>query len=170
MDIHPTSLLHDNSVSMNIYLIVKTVHIISSTVLFGTGVGIAFFMFRSYFTDNLQEKLYAAKGTVIADYVFTLPAVITQFTTGVWLVWKSGYHWAEFWLTATYAIFILAGFCWLPVIWIQVRLRNILLECVENQTIIPDQYVKLFRLWFLLGWPAFIGLIVVFFMMVMKPI
>ncbi|PPC97531.1 MAG: DUF2269 domain-containing protein [Methylotenera sp.] len=170
MDIYHTLLLHDNDVSMNIYLIVKTIHIISSTVLFGTGLGIAFFMFRSYFTDNLQEKLYAAKGTVIADYVFTFPAVITQLVTGVWLVWKSGYHWTEFWLTVTYAIFIAAGFCWLPVVWIQVRLRNILLECVENKTTIPNQYVKLFRIWFLLGWPAFIGLIVVFFMMVTKPI
>lgn len=155
---------------MDIYLIVKTIHIVSSTVLFGTGIGIAFFMFRSYFTDNLHEKLYAARGTVIADYIFTLPAVITQLTTGAWLVWKSGYNWTDLWLIITYAIYMIAGLCWLPVVWIQVRLRNILIECIANKSAIPQQYFKLFRVWFLLGWPAFMGLIVVFFMMVGKPV
>ena len=155
---------------MNIYLIVKTIHIISSTVLFGTGIGIAFFMFRSYFTDNLHEKLYAARGTVIADYIFTFPAVITQLITGAWLVWKSGYNWTDLWLIITYAIYMIAGLCWLPVVWIQVRLRNILIECVTNQSTIPENYFRLFKIWFLLGWPAFIGLVVVFFLMVAKPV
>ena len=67
---------------MDWYLIIKTLHIISSTVLFGTGVGIAFFMLRSHFTDHMHEKLYAARNTVLADYLFTAPAVIVQPLTG----------------------------------------------------------------------------------------
>ncbi len=155
---------------MNTYLVVKTLHIISSTILFGTGIGIAFFMFRSNFTNDLYQKLYLAKSTVIADYIFTLPAVITQLITGAWLVWKSGYNWMDFWLIATYIIYVIAGLCWLPVVWIQIKLKSILTQCVANKSALPDQYHKLFRVWFVLGWPAFLGLIVVFFLMVIKPV
>lgn len=75
---------------MDLYLIVKTIHILSSTILFGTGIGIAFFMFRSWFTDNLQEKLYAAKNTVLADYLFTFPAVVMQPLSGIALIHMVG--------------------------------------------------------------------------------
>lgn len=152
------------------YLIVKTIHIISATILFGTGLGIAFFMLRSYFHQSIQAKLYAARETVIADFIFTLPAVLTQVVSGAWLVWKSGYDWTDYWLIITYGLYGLAGLCWLPVVWIQIKLRNILIDCVANQTPIPQTYFKLFKLWFLLGWPAFIGLVVIFFMMISKPI
>lgn len=155
---------------MDIYFAVKTIHIISSTILFGTGIGIAFFMFRSKFTNSLVEKLYAARTTVLADYLFTFPAVITQVLTGAWLVNRSGYGWMDSWLLTTYAIYVLAGLCWLPVVWIQIQLRNILVSCVESNSPPPARYHKLFNVWFILGWPAFIGLIVIFFLMVIKPV
>jgi uncharacterized membrane protein len=155
---------------MNIYLVVKTIHVISSTILFGTGIGIAFFMLRSYYTDNMHQKLFAAKETVIADFIFTFPAGITQVVSGIWLVWNSGYQWSDLWLTTTYIIYIIAGVCWLPVVWIQVKLRNIVADSAANQTQLPPTYFKLFRIWFLLGWPAFTGLVVIFFMMIAKPV
>lgn len=154
---------------MAIYLIIKTLHILSSTIIFGTGIGVAFFMFRSYFTNDLHQKLYAARNTVLADYFFTLPAVILQPVTGVWLVWRGGYDWTSFWLLATYIIYIVAGLCWLPVVWTQIQLKNMLVQSVETGTELPARYYSLFRLWFILGWPAFVGLLVVFFLMVMKP-
>src|SRR5579862_3097439 len=104
---------------MNMYLVVKVLHVISATILFGTGFGIAFFMFRSHFTDDLQQKLYAVRTTVLADYLFTAPAAFVQPLTGLWLVWKGGFEWLDTWLVATYAIYILAALCWLPVVWIQ---------------------------------------------------
>lgn len=155
---------------MDLYLIIKTLHILSATILFGTGIGIAFFMLRSYFTDNIHEKLYAARGTVLADYIFTLPAVIVQPLTGLWLVWQGGYDWMDLWLVITYAIYIIAGLCWLPVVWIQIQLKNMLAVAAENDTDLPPRYHKFFKIWFLLGWPAFIGLVVVFFLMVFKPV
>ncbi len=155
---------------MDLYLIVKTLHIISSTILFGTGIGIAFFMFRSHFTDSLPEKLYAARNTVLADYLFTFPAVIVQPLTGMWLIWSVGYGWNELWLVSTYVIYAIAGACWLPVVWIQIQLKTMLAECVSNGTELPERYHKLFKIWFLLGWPAFAGLVIVFFLMVFKPI
>ncbi|MEN8207252.1 MAG: DUF2269 domain-containing protein [Pseudomonadota bacterium] len=154
---------------MDWYLTVKVVHIISSTVLFGTGLGIAFFMFRSHFSKHIQEKYYAAYNTVMADYLFTLPAVIVQPLSGAWLVWKSGYNWTDTWLVWTYALYLLAGLCWLPVVWIQHRLKILTADALHNDTALPESYRRLFRYWMLLGWPAFASLVLVFFLMVFKP-
>ena len=155
---------------MDFYLIAKTLHILSSTILFGTGIGIAFFMFRSHFTDNIQEKFYAARNTVLADYIFTFPAVIIQPLTGIWLIYLVGYDWTDLWLMLTYGIYILAGLCWLPVVWIQIQLKKMIAASIDNKTELPERYHRLFKTWFLLGWPAFIGLVVVFYLMVAKPV
>ncbi len=155
---------------MDVYSFIKTLHIISSAVLFGTGIGIAFFMLRSYFTESLPEKLYAANNTVLADYLFTLPAVIIQPATGFWLVWQGGYGVMDLWLVSTYAIYIIAGICWLPVVWIQIQLKVMVRQAYENAEPLPPRYHRLFKKWFILGWPTFIGLVIVFFLMVMKPV
>ncbi|MCS5597429.1 MAG: DUF2269 domain-containing protein [Alphaproteobacteria bacterium] len=154
---------------MDMYLIIKTLHIISATILFGTGAGIAFFMFRAHFTNNLHEKHFAARNTVLADYIFTAPAVIIQPLTGFWLIWQGGYDWNSLWLSLTYGIYVLAGLCWLPVIAIQIRLKHMVAQALNDNAPLPDKYNKLFKLWFVLGWPAFIGLVIVFFLMVFKP-
>lgn len=126
-------------------------------------------MFRSWFTQNLQEKLYASKNTVLADYLFTFPAVILQPISGIALIHLVGYNWTDMWLMLTYGIYILAGLCWIPVVWIQIQLKQIVAECIESGTELPARYNKLFKIWFALGWPAFMGLVVVFYLMVAKP-
>ena len=93
---------------MDPYFLIKTVHIISSTILFGTGLGTAFFMLSSHFAQNMQEKFYAARTTVLADTLFTAPAVILQPLTGFWLIWNGGHDWTFSWLMWTYGIYILA--------------------------------------------------------------
>lgn len=155
---------------MDLYFLIKTVHIISATILFGTGLGIAFFMFRSRFTDDLREKFFALRTTVLADYLFTAPAAVIQPATGAWLIWQGGFDAAELWLSATYSLYGLAALCWLPVVLIQIRLKQIVTTCLSSGEPLPQQYHRLFRIWFLLGWPAFIGLVVIFCLMVVKPI
>ena len=155
---------------MAAYFLIKTIHIISSTILFGTGIGIAFFMFQSHFTENINTKLFAANSTVLADYLFTFPAVIVQPITGFWLMLHLGYDWNSKWLLLTFIIYGVAGLCWLPVVWIQIQLKKILINSVENNTNLPPRYFRLFKVWFLLGWPAFLGLVIIFFLMVMKPV
>lgn len=155
---------------MDSYLILKTVHILSSTVLFGTGLGIAFFMFRAHSTSSLHEKYYSAKNTVLADSLFTLPAAIIQPVSGYWLISNSGYDATSLWLVLTYILYVIAGMCWLPVVWLQFQIRNILLTCIQQDIELPDKYFRYFRIWFLLGWPAFISLIVIFLLMVFKPV
>jgi len=154
---------------MNTYLIMKTLHIISSTILFGTGLGIAFFMYRSQYTSDIQEKYYAVRTTVLADFIFTLPAVLIQPLTGAWLVWRVGYGWDNNWLLLSYGLYLLAGACWLPVVWIQMTLSNMLKHCINENKDLPARYYRLFRLWFILGWPAFLGLILIFYLMTAKP-
>lgn len=155
---------------MDLYTSIKIIHILSSTILFGTGIGIAFFMLRSWFTDDLQEKLYAARNTVLADYLFTFPAVIIQPLSGIALIHIAGFDWSAYWLMATYGVYIVAGLCWLPVVWIQIQLKKMCIEASVNGTELTGRYHKLFKIWFLLGWPAFLGLVFVFYLMVAKPV
>lgn len=154
---------------MNAYLLIKTIHVITAAVLFGTGLGIAFFMFRSRFVPDLQEKFYAIRTTVLADYIFTAPAAVLQPATGAWLIWEGGLRWNDGWLLATYVLYAIAGLCWLPVVAIQIRLRQIVAACLSAGKPLPDEYHRLFRVWFVLGWPAFTALVAVFFLMVAKP-
>ena len=154
---------------MSGYLIVKIIHVISSCILLGTGIGIAFFMFRSNSTENLNERFYAIKNTVLADYIFTLPAVLIQPVSGAWLVVNGGYDWTAPWLIGTYVLFVLIGLCWLPVVLIQIKLRNILKLSLRTNSGLPDEYSKLMRVWCLLGCPAFLSLLVIFYLMVVKP-
>ncbi|MDY0008538.1 MAG: DUF2269 domain-containing protein [Bdellovibrionales bacterium] len=155
---------------MDLYQAVKILHILGAAVLFGTGIGIAFFMYAAHFTQDLRQKYFAARMTVIADFIFTTPAVILQPVTGIWLVLNGGYGAHDLWLSVTYALYVLTGLCWLPVVWIQMQLRGMLKTAVETGTPLPPRYHKLFRIWFALGWPAFIALLVIFGLMVVKPV
>jgi uncharacterized membrane protein len=111
---------------LDLYFFVKTVHVLSATVLFGTGAGIAFFMLKGHLSGVPAARRFAAATTVRADFLFTLPAVIAQPLTGAWLVWEGGFDWSDRWLVTTYALYLLAGACWLPVVAIQMRIKAIL--------------------------------------------
>jgi uncharacterized membrane protein len=154
---------------LDLYFFIKTLHILSATVLFGTGAGIAFFMFEGHVSGVPAARRFAAAMTVRADFVFTLPAVIIQPLSGAWLVSRGGFDWTDRWLVITYAIYVLVGACWLPVVVIQQRMKATLeAESVKGRL---DEALlsRLFGWWFALGWPAFGGVMVVFYLMVAKP-
>lgn len=155
---------------MSVYLLVKTLHILSAAVLFGTGMGIAFFMLRSHFTQNVGQKLYAARNTVLADWTFTLPAVILQPATGFWLMLQAGFNPGDRWLLFSILLYLLAGTCWLPVVWIQLQMRRMLEDAAQTGSALSPRYSRLFACWFALGWPAFAAVIVIFYLMVAKPV
>jgi uncharacterized membrane protein len=154
---------------MDIYLLVKTLHIISAAIILGTGIGIANFMFFGHRAGLPQERAFAARMTVKADFLFTLPSVILQPATGAWLVWQGGYRWNDYWLVLTYVLYLLAGACWVPVVIIQMRLKTMLQAYARGEPFDKASYERLFRVWFVLGWPAFAGVIVIFWLMVNKP-
>jgi uncharacterized membrane protein len=137
-------------------------------VLFGTGLGIAFFFWSARCADD-GAKLFAARTTVRADFLFTLPAVLIQPLTGAWLVVKAGFDPMQSWLLASYALYVLAGLCWIPVVWLQIRMKRMLEVKIAGGGFDKQAYERLRRIWFILGWPAFLGLVVIFCLMVTKP-
>lgn len=154
---------------MELYFVVKTLHLLSAAVLFGTGAGIAFFMLKGQLSSVPAARRFAASTTVTADILFTLPAVVVQPLSGAWLIWHGGFDWADYWLTLTYGLYVLAGLCWLPVVAIQIKIKRLLDAEASGRQVAPGQVSRLVRWWFILGWPAFGGLIVVFYLMVAKP-
>jgi len=152
------------------YALIKTIHIISSTILFGTGVGTAFFMFCSRFAPDLHEKYFAARTAVLADWIFTTPAVIIQPLTGIMLIRLGGYAPMSLWLTSTYVLYILIGLLWLPVVWIQIKLRNMLAQSIKTGEALSPLFEQMFRMWITFGAHAFLGVLAIFFLMVIKPV
>ena len=155
---------------MELIYLVKWIHILSSTLLFGTGLGTAFFMVMAHRSGDAQTISTVAKIVVMADWLFTATSGIVQPVTGLWLVSLVGYSSEDGWLLATYFIYGLALLCWLPVVWLQMKIRDIATEAAQGGKALPQEYFKYFRIWFFLGWPAFIGLLLVFYLMVAKPI
>lgn len=151
------------------YLIVKTLHIISSTILFGTGTGTAFFMFFTCLSRNLQATATVARLVVRADWLFTTPTVFIQPLTGFYLAHKAGYPLSSTWLAWSIGLFIVAGACWLPVVWLQIRMRALAAEAAAGHTELPPLFWRYFKIWTVLGIPAFLAITVIFWLMVAKP-
>lgn len=154
---------------MDLYLAIKTIHVLSSTVLFGTGLGIAFFFLMGRRSGDPAMALFAARTTCLADMLFTLTAGIVQPLSGFALIWLTGSDPFTPWLVSTYGLYLLALACWLPVVWLQLRMRDMLAAKVAGGRFDEARYGRYFRWWFALGWPAFAGLVWVFWLMVAKP-
>lgn len=148
------------------YLTLKWTHILSSTVLFGTGIGTAFQMVWAMRGNDTAHIHGVARGVVLADWLFTTPAGIVQPATGLSLIWMAGYGWTEPWLLLTYGLYIFAFLCWAPVVHLQMRIRDL---TADTNGPVPPEARRLYRIWFALGWPAFLALTFVLWLMVAKP-
>ncbi|MRD47571.1 DUF2269 family protein [Caenimonas koreensis DSM 17982] len=154
---------------MNTYLVLKWLHVVSSTVLFGTGIGIAFFKWMADRAGDVHVIRVVNERTVLADWMFTLPAVVLQPVTGLAMAWVAGYPLASGWLLVSQGLYLVAGGCWLPVVWLQLRMRDLARAADDGNSPLPAQYRAYARAWFWLGVPAFCSLIAVFGLMVFKP-
>jgi uncharacterized membrane protein len=152
------------------YLLTKWVHIVSSTVLFGTGLGTAFHLWATHWTGNPTAIAAAARNTVRADWLFTLPSGIVQPVSGYVLVRQLGYDPRESWIVAALGLYALAGACWVVVVRLQIDCARVARQAVEAGRPLPAGYHWRMRAWFALGWPAFIGLLIVFWLMIAKPV
>jgi uncharacterized membrane protein len=152
-----------------VYLALKTLHLVSVAVLFGTGLGIAYFMWRADRTRDVKVIAATARGVVLADILFTLPAVIAQPLTGYVLMRLAGWQFTEPWLTAAVALYAIAGACWLPVVWLQLRVRDLAIAALATNSPLPAAYRSYMRWWNSLGWPAFAAVLMIFALMVYKP-
>jgi uncharacterized membrane protein len=153
---------------MEYYLILKLVHILAAVVVTGTGAGIAFFMFMANRSNNPQAIYITAKHVILGDWIFTAPAVIIQIVTGVILMNMRGYSFASPWFYWVLGLFVFIGVCWLPVLKIQYKLRELAKVSLEANEVTP-QFKSLMKTWTLLGIPAFAAILGIFWLMVFKP-
>jgi uncharacterized membrane protein len=151
------------------YLALKMLHILSGAVLFGTGMGIAFFMVWANRSRDPATIAAVARIVVVADMIFTATAVVIQPLSGLWLIHIQHYSLTEPWLVVAYVLYALTGAFWLPVVWIQVRLARLAEAAVTDGTDLPLLYWRLYRIWFAMGFPAFAAVIGIYAMMVFKP-
>ena len=154
---------------MTEFYILKFLHVIGATVLLGTGAGIAFFMLMAHRTGNVAVIAGVARIVVIADYVFTATAVIAQPVTGLLLARTIGYELGEGWIVASIALYIFTGMFWLPVVWMQSRMRTLAREAAASGASLPAEYHRLFRWWFAFGFPAFAAVLLIFWLMITRP-
>ena len=155
---------------MSTYLLLKWIHILSSVLLVGTGFGSAFYLFFIHRTRDVRAIAELTRLVVKADYWFTAPTVIIQPLSGFALLYLAGYSWTQSWLLWTYALYAIAGICWLPVVWLQVQMARLAQNAVSTSGTLPDQYWRYARYWELLGYPAFIAMVAIYGLMVFKPI
>jgi uncharacterized membrane protein len=151
------------------YITVKWLHILSSTFLFGTGIGSAFYMLFASLNRTPAITHFVVRHVVIADWLFTATSVIVQPLTGFYLVYLSGVPLTSRWILWSIVLYFVAGACWLPVVWMQIRMRELARVAAEKGEPLPDLYRTYFRLWVALGIPAFFSLVTVFYLMVAKP-
>jgi uncharacterized membrane protein len=154
---------------MNSYFVLKLVHVISATVLFGTGLGIAFFKWITDRTGNTGAIRVVSEKVVLADWLFTLPAILVQAATGVALARLLGYPLFRGWLAWAIVLFCVAGLCWIPVVWLQLRMRDLARMSERGGAPMDALYRSYARVWFWLGVPAFASVVLVFWLMIAKP-
>lgn len=151
------------------YLLLKWLHILSATLLFGTGLGSAFYKFMTDRSGNLAAISQTNRLVVMADWLFTTPTVILQPVTGVWLALLAGYPLSSGWLLLSMLLYVIAGLCWLPVVVIQIRMRDLSQQALAQGAALDERYTRLSRRWFWLGVPAFAAMLLVYWLMVSKP-
>lgn len=154
---------------MDSFLLVKWIHILSSTILFGTGIGSAFYMFMANRRKEVAGIYFATRHVVIADWAFTTPAGIVQLITGLWLVHEVGYALTETWLMWALGLYAFAMVCWLPVVWMQIKMRDMAKQALDKGEQLPKRYWKMDFWWILLGSLAFPAMVGIFYLMVFKP-
>jgi uncharacterized membrane protein len=152
------------------YLVVKWLHILSSTFLFGTGIGSAWYMLFANISRDVRAIAVVSRYVVVADWLFTATTIIAQPTTGFYMIHLAGYPMHSRWIEWSLVLYLVAAACWVPVVWLQMRLRDLAREAAGLGTGLSPAYWKYFRAWVVLGIPAFFAFVAIFWLMVAKPV
>jgi uncharacterized membrane protein len=159
----------DDRIEMTLYFLVKYLHVLGAIVILGTGTGIAFFMLMAHRSGEAGFIARTAGLGVIADMLFTLSAVLLQPVTGALLMWMSSTTLAERWLTMSLALYACAGLFWVPVIFMQIEMRDLARSAEKTSQPLPPRYHLLFRRWFLCGIPGFGSVMAILWLMIANP-
>lgn len=151
------------------YLVIKWLHIVSSMLLFGTGIGSAFYMLFGSLSRDVRGIALIARLVVIADWCFTAPTVIFQPISGIYLAQLAGYPLHEGWVMQSMVLYGFAVACWLPVVWLQMRMRDAAAVALAAGRPLPAGYWRHLTQWTLLGTLAFFAFVAVIYLMTIKP-
>lgn len=151
------------------HLWLKAIHILSATLVLGTGLGIAFFLWTAHRTGDARVVAAVARNAVVADAIFTAPGVVGLLVTGAWMAGNLGLPLTRGWAGLALALFLFVGACWLPVLWLQHRAWRLARKAAAADAPLPPSYFRIMRVWFWLGWPAFGAVIAIVGVMVLKP-
>ncbi|WP_061023793.1 DUF2269 domain-containing protein [Bradyrhizobium sp. CCH5-F6] len=154
---------------MTLYFLVKFLHVLGAIVILGTGTGIAFFMLMAHRTLDVAFIARTASVVVIADAIFTLSAVILQPVSGGLLMLLSSTSITERWLLASLALYAIAGLFWIPVVFMQIEMRDLARKAAAQRASLPARYFVLFRRWFTFGFPGFGATLLILWLMIAKP-
>lgn len=149
--------------------LLRWLHVIGAAVLLGTGAGIAFFMVMAHRTRDAGLIAHVAGTVVVADFLFTATAVVIQPLTGIALAHALGWPLSTPWLLASIALYLVTGLCWVPVVWIQMRLRDLARAAAVQSAPLPISYHRLFRVWVALGVPALLSVLAILWLMLVRP-
>ena len=152
-----------------LYFGLKFLHILGAAVLLGTGAGIAFFMLMAHLGRNPAVIAGVSRIVVVADFIFTATAVVAQPVSGVLLARTVGYSLSEAWIVWSIILYLITGGFWLPVVWMQMRMRDLAAQAVRDGSPLPRAYYRLFWLWFAFGFPAFAAVAAIFWLMIVRP-
>ena len=152
------------------YVTLKWLHVLSSTFLFGTGIGSAFYMLFANMSGDIRAIAVVSRIVVIADWLFTSTTIIVQPLTGYYLIRMAGFPMSSRWIAWSIGLYVVAAACWLPVVWLQMRLRDLAQAAARDGAALPVQYWRYFRVWVILGIPAFFAFVAIFYLMVAKPV
>jgi uncharacterized membrane protein len=152
------------------YFTLKTLHLLSMVLLFGTGLGSAFYKWMADRSGNVAHIAVTNRHVVLADWFFTTPTVVFQPISGIWMAILAGWSLTTPWIAISIGLYFLAGACWLPVVWLQIRMQTIAADALARDAALPARYWQLARIWFWLGVPAFISMVLVVALMVFKHI
>jgi len=153
---------------MEAELILRWLHVIGAAVILGTGSGIAFFLLMAHRTKNPTFIAQTANIVIVADWMFTASAVVLQPITGFLLAQRLGWSLREGWIVASLALYLIAGAFWLPVVWIQYRIRDLAAEAARTGTPLPPRYFTLYRIWFAFGVPGFGSVLIIIWLMLAR--
>jgi len=153
---------------MELVHVVRWLHVIGAAVLLGTGAGIAFFMAMAHRTRDPRLIAHVAASVVVADWVFTASAVIVQPITGAVLAHLMGWRLTEGWILASLALYAITGAFWIPVVFMQRRMRDLARAAAAQGAPLPEAYFKLYRLWFAFGFPAFFAVLAIIWLMIAR--
>ena len=152
-----------------LYLWLKYIHILSSTILFGTGIGTACVMLYGHVRKNMDVRAGINQYVVFVDWLFTGISGVLQPITGFWMVYLAGYPLTSLWLMGSILGYVITAFCWFPVVYLQIKISRMTTYAAQTHSLLPPTYYYYFKIWIVLGCIAFVSLLVVFYLMVMKP-